>query len=549
MVGKIAYDESNVAEITAWVPGRLDKLYADFTGITVKKGDRLVYMYSPQLLAAQEELLQARAAIASLGKTTSDVLRSTAATTLDAVRNKLRLFGLTSEQIINIETSGRASEHLTIYSPVGGVVIRKDAKEGMYVSTGTRIYAVADLAKLWVTFEAYESDLPWLRYGQRAEFTVPSLPGELFEASLSYVDPFVDPETRTVAVRAVVDNRDGRLKPDTFVRGMVRSRINDKGEVVDGNLADKWISPVHPEVIKSSPGSCDICGRDLIPASSLGYVSATTPEENAPLLIPSSAPLITGKRAVVYVASSGEDGPTFNGREVVLGPRAGDFYIVKSGVESGESVMSNGAFRIDSELQIQAKPSMMSPSGGGGKQQHDHSGMHADTPVEMVTGKAGPSDAAQKELTPVYDAYFGVQMALAKDDLKTAKKAGATLSEAVKKVAVSVFTHEDHKRWMELSKQLSASADKVAKAENIEKAREAFVHLSEATIELHGAFGHAANRNFYLTHCPMARAGKGTYWLQTENLVWNSMYGKEMLRCGSIKKTFAPNPDKKSAGE
>ncbi|MEJ2720300.1 MAG: efflux RND transporter periplasmic adaptor subunit, partial [bacterium] len=165
LVGKIEYDETKLAYITAWVPGRLDRLYADFTGIRVNKGDHMVYMYSPELLAAQEELLQARAAVKSLARTSSSILRDTAQSTLDAARGKLRLFGLTTGQIQSIETSGKTSDHLTIYAPVGGVVVQKDAKEGMYVSTGTRIYTIADLSTLWVMFEAYESDLPWLRYG------------------------------------------------------------------------------------------------------------------------------------------------------------------------------------------------------------------------------------------------------------------------------------------------------------------------------------------------------------------------------------------------
>jgi Cu(I)/Ag(I) efflux system membrane fusion protein len=289
MVGKVSYDESEVAYITAWVPGRLDRLYADYTGVVVNKGDHMVSMYSPELLAAQEELVQAGIAVNALREASSRILRSTAEATVDAAREKLRLVGLTPGQIDTIERTGKTSDHLTIYAPAGGVIVHKDATEGMYVTTGTRIYTIADLSKLWVVFEAYESDLPWLRFGQRVQFTSPAFPGEQFEAAVSFIDPLVDPETRTVRVRAVVENPDKRLKPDMFVRGVVTSRLADGGNILDEALADKWISPMHPEVIKDGPGTCDVCGMDLVPMASLGYVSAAATEQDAPLLIPASA--------------------------------------------------------------------------------------------------------------------------------------------------------------------------------------------------------------------------------------------------------------------
>jgi Cu(I)/Ag(I) efflux system membrane fusion protein len=518
MVGNITYDETKVAYITAWVPGRLDRLYADYTGVPVNKGDHLVYIYSPELLAAQEELIQAHEAISSLSGTSSEVLLSTARATLDAARDKLRLFGLTAPQIDRVENSREVADHLTIYAPIGGIVVHKNALEGMYVKTGTRMYTIADLSKLWVIFEAYESDLPWLRFGQRVEFKSPSFPGERFEATISFIDPLVDPKTRTVRVRTVVDNSGGRLKPDMFVRGVLKSRVNQDGDIVDEHLSGKWISPMHPEIVKDGPGKCDVCGMDLVPASSLGYASGTIEGGETPLLIPASAPLITGKRAVAYVEIPGDEGPLFEGREVVLGPRAGEYYVVKSGIAEGELVVSNGAFKIDSELQIQAKPSMMSPEGGAGV-------------VES-------GDSARKALAPVYKAYFEVWDALAGDDQDGARKTGGGLSTAVKKVDMSVFTGAAHARWMELSKTLSESADGISKAKDIEASRDAFYHLSKAIIDLHGDFGHIGDESFYLSYCPMARDGDGAYWLQENDELLNPYFGASMLYCGSVKATY-----------
>jgi Cu(I)/Ag(I) efflux system membrane fusion protein len=547
LVGKIAYDETKVAYITAWVPGRLDRLYADFTGITVSKGDHLVSIYSPELLAAQEELLQARSAVAALTNASSRVLKSTAEATLEASREKLRLYGLRNEQIEEIESTGKTSDHLTIYSPTGGVVVHKNALEGMYVSTGTQIYTISDLSRLWAVFEAYESDLPWLRYGQRVSFTSTSFPGETFDAIISFINPVVDARTRTVQVRAIVDNPEHKLKPDMFVRAIIESRIDDKGKVIDENLAGKWISPMHPEIVKDHPGACDVCGMPLVKAESLGYASRRGPDENAPLVIPISAPLITGKRAVVYVEIPNDEGPIFEGREIELGPRAGDFYIVKSGLEEGELVVTNGTFKIDSELQIQAKPSMMSPEGGASTVGHQH-GQSGSTGSAASTApsayKAGTAERmevskdALADLSPVYDSYFEAQMALANDDPEAATKAYENLANRVDEVDMSLFTGKGHDRWMAVSRVMKTQASKGKSAKDIVAARDAFFHLSNAIIELHDTFGHAVDQDYFLTFCPMARDSKGAFWLQTVDTVYNSFYGASMLRCGKINETL-----------
>ncbi|MFQ6007750.1 MAG: efflux RND transporter periplasmic adaptor subunit, partial [Candidatus Zixiibacteriota bacterium] len=488
MVGKIDYDETKLAYITAWVPGRLDRLYADYTGITVRKGEPMVYMYSPELLSAQEELIQAKEAVNKLRESGS-LLQSTAQSTLEAAREKLRLFGLTSEQISEIEKTGKSSDHLTIYAPIGGVVVHKNALEGIYVNTGTRIYTIADLSKLWVFFEAYESDLPWLRYGQKVEFTSLSFPGEKFTALISFIDPVLNEKTRTVKVRAIVNNQDGKLKPDMFVSGVVISKLNAQGEVINEDLAGKWIGPMHPEIVKDSPGTCDVCGMSLVPAESLGYASQVSAED-APLLIPASAPLITGTRAVVYVQVTSDTMETiFEGREVVLGPRAGNYYVVKSGLSEGERVVTNGAFKIDSELQIQAKPSMMSPEGGATPMVHQHGQEQTlpsqkQSPVEKER-EAIPvavSSEALDALTPIYESYFKVQMALASDNLVNAVKAYGELAVEVKAVDMSLFTVNAHQSWMDLSEKITTQVEKGAEATDLVAARELFSHLSKAVI-------------------------------------------------------------------
>ena len=362
MVGKVEYDESRVKEIAAWVPGRIDRLYVDFTGTLVRKGDHMVYLYSPQLLSTQAELLQAVKAVKETGPDTSELIRRSSLATAEAAKEKLRLLGLLNEQIEEIEKTGKTTDHLTIYAPIGGIVIAKHANAGDYVETGAKIYTIADLSEVWVKLDAYESDLAWLRYGQEVEFATEAYPGETFKGTISFIDPVLNPMTRTVKLRVNVANPDGRLKPEMFVRAIVRSKVAGVGMVMNENMAGKWICPMHPSVVKAEKGQCDICGMDLVTTESLGYVSTKETNE-PPLVIPATAALITGKRAVVYVRLEGKEKPTFEGREIVLGPRAGDYYLVKEGLLESEQVVTKGNFKIDASLQIQAKPSMMNPEG------------------------------------------------------------------------------------------------------------------------------------------------------------------------------------------
>jgi Cu(I)/Ag(I) efflux system membrane fusion protein len=276
----------------------------------------MVYLYSPEFLAAQQELIQSLKTFQNLERSGMPSVRETTRQMVDAVREKLRLWGLTKKQIANIEKREKPSDHMIIYSPIGGVVINKNVLEGMYLKTGDRIYTIADLSQVWVKLDAYESDLFWIRNGQEVEFEIEAYPGEIFKGKIGFIDPFLDTKTRTVKVRVNVPNSEGKLKPGMFVRAVVYPVVADVRE-----------------------------GESL-------------------LLIPVSAPLITGKRTVVYIKVPGNKG-TYQGREILLGPRAGDYYLVREGLIEGELVVVNGNFKIDSAIQILAKPNMMSPEESG----------------------------------------------------------------------------------------------------------------------------------------------------------------------------------------
>ncbi|NQT89333.1 efflux RND transporter periplasmic adaptor subunit, partial [bacterium] len=272
MVGKVDYDETKLSYITAWVGGRIDDLYVDYTGVAVRKGDHMVYLYSPELYSAQEELIQALGAVDEAKRTNIADIVASAQSTVNAASEKLRLLGLTAEQVAEIERTRKSTDHLTIYSPTGGIVIHRNAQEGMYVQTGTKIYTIADLRQVWVKLDAYESEIQWLRYGQTITFTTQAYPGETFEGTIAFIDPVLNAKTRTVKVRVNVPNKDGRLKPEMFVRAEVQSQVAAGGRVMEPSMAGKWMCPMHPEVLQDEAGQCPVCQMPLAKTESLGYV-------------------------------------------------------------------------------------------------------------------------------------------------------------------------------------------------------------------------------------------------------------------------------------
>lgn len=480
MVGKIDYDETGISDITAYVGGRIDRMFVDYTGIQVKKGEHLVELYSPELIGAQEELIQALQAVKSVKNSNVEIIRETAESTVIASREKLRLLGLSREQIKEIEDRGSPREQITIYSPLSGIVIRKHAQEGEYVKTGSKVYTIADLNHLWVMFDAYESDLKWLRYGQSVEFRTESYPGEIFNGVISFIDPVLDDKRRTVKVRVNVDNHEGRLKPGMFAKGTVRATVASDNKVISNALAGKWISPMHPEIIKDQPGKCDVCGMALVKAESLGYAAPSENSLTKPLIIPASSVLLTGKRAVVYVKVpehiSKTKSPTFEGREIVLGARAGDHYIVQSNLHENEEVVTKGNFKLDSELQIQAKPSMMTPEGGGGGG-HNHGGTQTNQNEHAAHGKSMnmtlPKVVVQ-QWQSVELAFQRLEQALESKELELIKSRYIQLQLSLKDVNAEKLAKPNQEMWHEMTMGITNDIAEAVTAPNLEIAMKHF---------------------------------------------------------------------------
>jgi Cu(I)/Ag(I) efflux system membrane fusion protein len=250
-------------------------------------------------------------------------------------------------------------------------------------------------------------------------------------------------------------NAELKLKPGMFVRAVAKANVAAGGLIMDADMEGKWICPMHPDVVKDSAGDCDICGMPLVRTESLGFVGLNPKDADKPLVIPDSAPLITGTRAIVYVEVPGSEKPTYEGREIVLGPRAGDYYLVVHGLEEGERVVTRGGFKLDAELQIKAKPSMMTPEGGGeGGGAHAHG---SPRPGEGESAQALPGlpVLVRAQLSDVAASARDAAKAAASGDAARAHSAFAALEEKIGGVEKEKLTGQASMLWKEYSMLLS----------------------------------------------------------------------------------------------
>ncbi|UCG16829.1 MAG: efflux RND transporter periplasmic adaptor subunit [Phycisphaerales bacterium] len=387
-VGKVTYDETRRRMVSAWTGGRIDRLFADFTGMVVSKGDHLVEIYSPELISAQEELLQA---LRTLGAMEADALepsRRRAEGMVASARQKLELLGVTERQIGELERTGETARRLVVHAPLGGTIIHKSAMEGMYVRTGDPLYEIADLTQVWLLLDLYEADLPWIVPFQDVKVTAQSLPGEEFLGRIVFVDPLVDKTTRTIKVRVNVENPDRRLKPEMFVTAEIDVVLGEAGRAAAPGAPGAYACPMHPWETGDTLSTCPICEMDMVSVESLpGYTSS---RPAVPVLsVPSEAVMRTGERTLVYVET--EPG-VYRGVEIRVGPAARDetgrrFYPVLDGLSEGQAVVTRGNFVIDSQMQITGKPSLFSVRGFGAGSARDHGGHHA--PADAGKGALG----------------------------------------------------------------------------------------------------------------------------------------------------------------
>ncbi|GGW88796.1 efflux RND transporter periplasmic adaptor subunit [Salegentibacter mishustinae] len=311
--GKIQVNEEANAVQVAYFAGRIESLNVSFTGENVNRGKLLATIYSPELVAAQQELL------------TAAKMKESQPALYNAVRNKLKLWKLSDAQINSIEEAGRVKENFPVFATVSGTVTEKLVQEGDYVEQGQPLFKLANLNSVWAVFDAYENQISGLEEGQKIKVTTNAYPDKELEATISFIDPVLNTASRTLRLRAVLDNKNENLKPGMFVKAK----------------------------LERSAGQ----------------------EQESTLSIPKTAVLWTGERSLVYVKTS-RDKPVFEMREIELGATLGETYEVLSGLEAGEEIVAHGTFTVDAAAQLQGKKSMMNQ----GKKKEDSAGMQMNLP-------------------------------------------------------------------------------------------------------------------------------------------------------------------------
>lgn len=463
LTGKIEADERLAASQVAHVPGRIEQLFVTFTGENIRKGQKLATIYSPELVSAQKELIEAKK------------WADTRPQLLEAVRQKLRFWKIPETTIQEIESTGELQPNVNVFAEQSGVVLKRRVSVGDYVKEGSVLFDVTNLSRLWVLFDAYEEDLADIRLGDRVKFTVASLPDREFSAKITFIDPLINPQTRTASLRAEVTNVSGLLKPEMLVRGKVEANV--KGP-------------------------------------------------KAALVVPRTAVLWTGPRSVVYVKVPDATVPSYEFREVKIGDAVGDGYLVLEGLEPGERVVVNGAFVIDAAAQLNNMSSMMNRNVRLSKD---------DLGVPDYTDET--PDAFRQQLMEVVHQYLPLKEALVGTDPAAAKTAAEGLLAALEKVEMSLLKGDAHMFWMEKLKAMQSHGKSITGSDDVEEQRKQFSFLTEALIDALKAFG-TTDENLYVQYCPMAFNNQGADWLSTEEVIKNPYFGDKMLTCGSVKLTF-----------
>ncbi|MDD2277929.1 MAG: efflux RND transporter periplasmic adaptor subunit [Bacteroidales bacterium] len=471
--GKVQEDERRVFSQPSHVPGRIENLTVNFTGEQVKKGQIIATVYSPELVTAQNELFEAQK------------FKETQPALFNSAKEKLKNWKLTEKQIENMLTSGSPTETFEVRADVSGFVTQKMVNPGEYIVKGEPIYKIADLSKVWVLFDVYESDMGWIRIGDKVEFTISSLPGKTFAGNISFLDPVIDAQTRVAKARVEISNTGMALKPEMFVSGTVQAKL---------------------------------------------------PKKSNAIVVPKTAVMWTGKRSVVYVKSSTEQGVNFKMRKVTLGPALGGSYIIENGLQEGEEIAVNGTFSIDAAAQLAGKPSMMSSEGGSAMTGHDHGETEMRDANEGFA-KTGTDPAFTAQLTKVYNAYIPMKNAFVASDAHKVMTAASEVSAALKKVDMGLLKGDAHMAWMENLDVLEKTVNSMSKLMDIEKQRNEFAKFNIAFYKSIKAFG-LENVTAYYQYCPMAEKDKGAYWFSSSEEIKNPYFGDAMLKCGENRETL-----------
>jgi len=482
-IGKVDYDETAVRDINTRVDGWMEALHVDYVGARVEAGEPLFDVFSRELYSAQEEYLIAlrnskdpTSSVSFVPQVERDLQRN-----LEAVRQRLLLFGIGPEQIERLEQEGVVSPTMTIASPWSGLVTEKHAFEGMRVTPGMLAYRIADLSKVWVFVTLYEYQLPFVQEGQSAVMTLSYIPGQRFEGKVAYVYPWLEEKTREVRVRLEFPNPNLLLKPGMFATVELQGLLAE-----DRTLA------------------------------------------------PREAVIDTGERAVAFVSRGGG---RFEPREVRMGVQAGEGKVeILAGLRPGEWVVTSGQFLLDSEARIREALGKMI-RGEMASEQERAAVLAGPSELQSLP------EAVAQDLAVVLDRYFEVGAELSADRYEGTAPAAREIGSAVDRLLGREIPGNPH-FWHEHDEiaRIRGKAIELASATTLEDARLRFGDLSVALAELVAATGVPPGYRAEVRelHCPMFREGQGgSVWLQAAGPVRNPYFGSVMLECFDQERSLA----------
>ncbi len=457
--GRVEIDERNITRVSAHFPGRITDLKVNFTGAEIRKGQVLARVYSPDLVTAQRELLEARAR----ADQNPALLR--------AARQKLRQWELSDAQIREIEQSGRVERNVAILAPADGIVLGLNVAREQYVNQGTVLFEMADFSNLWAVFDAYEEDMPWLSTGSKIHFHDRSRPSVKHQADISFVEPILQSDSRTVRIRADISGQEN-LRPGMILRGELKSELQEEF-----------------------------------------------------VMVPASSVLWTGPRSLVYVRHEENDVVLFESREVSLGNRAGDFFIIEDGLSEGENVVFHGAFVIDSEMQLMDRFSMMNRQAGPRPVPYGFDPFAVDRYDDVP-------EEFKSQLREVVTAYITGKDYLVESSRESAQTAFGEMKSNMERIGEHGLSGSGHSAWMQAYRDMNGHLNPMLETDDIEEMRTQFRFLSEILIRAVRQFG--IDGVVYQQYCPMAFDDEGAYWISDEEQIMNPYLPESMLMCGEV---------------
>lgn len=476
--GKIEENEEANTVQVSYFSGRIERLNVSFTGEEVRKGQLLASIYSPELYAAQQELITAT----SLKESQPELYK--------AVRNKLKLWKLSESQINQIEKTGSVKENFPVYATVSGIVTKKLVAQGDYIKQGQTLLKIANLNTVWANFDVYENQINLFKKGQEVVVKTKAYPNKAFKGKVDFIDPVLNTKTRTVTLRVVLKNKNNIFKPGMFVESEIK-RI---------------------------------------------------PSKEQRLTIPSSAVLWTGKRSVVYLKTDPNEpifemreitlGHKIGDNYEVLQGLENGYEIVVNGTFTVDA-----AAQLQGKKSMMNRTGGKTMTGHEGHLKMDNTASKLDDNGSNKKERIKVSHVFQKQLKAVFEDYITLKNDLVKDNSHHVMSNAKSLLVNLTKVDMKLLTdNSTHNYWMSLEKEIKTSVNAMSKTSNIKSQRSHFKHLSSHITHAVQLFG--INEKVYNQFCPMADNNTGAYWLSKEEQVLNPYFGNAMLKCGEVKQVI-----------